>query len=459
MAVLTVLFISCGLREKMGQYETEERNMISKEFWGTWIRMDTGDEYYIDSISVWKSSSYSKKNTRVSYGLRGLALDYASDDVMVGPDSKIYFRKGGSARSFTATLSGFSEIKTNASIADGTRAASGVTGVTVNRRNVNNAGDAETVTSASDGSISFGKISTGTSSGSGAVAGDEQKITVEGTSTKEIGVTPAYDGENIGSIPIIPKDMYGFKTTYTINGDDQGYIFAGKEYTLNLSVTNVGDKDCEAFGYKVYCDNPALTISDTSKSKAEGIYRTLEPEKSMHLELKVSYTSSTKASAYEDIPLCIDITEPTSGVWKDSVTLRFYSGYVPFVVKAAPATGVSSATLNGFIIYPDGRSKRFTVSSRGSTSKTSLEIPWSDKDYLIAFSGASADSEMTYSFALGNVEPDNLTEIGIADLQAYEPNDSVGQARTVDVSKSVKAYLKKNDIDFYRINVSQIAAN
>lgn len=465
MVVISVLCISCGLREKMGEYETEQRDMISKEYWGTWIRMDTGTEYYIDSISKWETSSSNKKYRRLSYGLSGHALDFNSNDVMIDGEQKIYFRKGGSARSFSATLSGFSEISSNASISGFSRAATTNNGVRVKRENVNNTGDTETVTSGTDGKIVFGEVSTGTTTGSGAVADDEQKISIEqeGVATGTVSVTPAYDGENIGSIPIIPKNMYGFKTTYTINGDEQGYLFGGKNYTLNLKITNVGEKDCDAFEYNVYClENSGLTVTGSSQDKKngiQGIHQTLEPGKSMNLKLTVSYAFTAKKT-YEEVPIYIDIYEPTTGVWKDSVTLRFYNGYVPLTLKAVPPTNGSYVTLNGFLIYPDGRSKRFTVSARSSSPSTvAVEIPWSTDEYLLAFSGAQADTEMMYSFGIGSVEPGDFNSFGVNELIAYEPNDSVGQAQKIDVTKPVNAYLKKNDIDFYRINVSGVSVN
>ena len=38
---------------------------ITKEYWGVWIQMDTGDEFYIDGNSIYKSSSSNKKYSKI----------------------------------------------------------------------------------------------------------------------------------------------------------------------------------------------------------------------------------------------------------------------------------------------------------------------------------------------------------------------------------------------------------
>ena len=41
----------------------------------------------------------------------------------------------------------------------------------------------------------------------------------------------------MGTIPIVEKGMYGFKTTYSINGDGQGFCYGNlyKTYSLTLN--------------------------------------------------------------------------------------------------------------------------------------------------------------------------------------------------------------------------------
>ena len=89
-------------------------------------------------------------------------------------------------------------------------------------------------------------------------------------------------------------------------------------------------------------------------------------------------------------------------------------------------------------------------------------VPWSNSDYHLAFSGATASNEMAYSF--GFQAKTSLADLSgtwsINDINAYEPNDSISSAwRVNDLSTPVKAYLKANDIDFYTVNCGSIEVN
>ncbi|MBO4705726.1 MAG: hypothetical protein J5647_08350, partial [Spirochaetaceae bacterium] len=404
---------------------------IPREFWGTWIQMDTGDEYYIDDSKIYKSSSSNKKYREISSGIGNFRLE--SDDVLRN-DNTVYFRKGGNTRNFSIQVAGFSDSYSRS-------VGTGKQGVTGRRQNENNSSDAESGQSDSNGTITF----------TNAVADDTQSITVTTTTAT---VTPKYTGEHLGTIPIVENGMYGFKTTYTIDSDAEGFCYGNyyKTYNLNININNIGSEICSTSMYSIsYADSNLQFIS----SSLTGNLSSVEPGKSKVITFKVRYGELNQE--YVDVPISISITDSKyERTWNDSVTIRFHKGTVALKVNSRNFDSNSNAKLNGFVIYPDGRSKRFTVSA-GSTN--TVLIPWSESDYHVVFSGATASNEMGYSF--GFSEKTSLADLTgtwtIQEINGYESNDSINSAyRITDLSYPVKAYLKNGDIDFYTVNCSEI---
>ena len=80
--ILTVFVLfSCGNLFKGTNPEDENNGenrkshtaiTIPSEYWGTWIQMDTGDEYYIDNEKIYKK--YYNYNSEVQVGTNGYTL-------------------------------------------------------------------------------------------------------------------------------------------------------------------------------------------------------------------------------------------------------------------------------------------------------------------------------------------------------------------------------------------------
>lgn len=484
------LFIEAEIDKKPYSFSTSlnfsnPNKAISSDFWGSWIRMDTGDEIYIDAYKITEADNSSKVIQR---GIDGYTKD--SENVMIQKSSLgssgniVYFRKGGAARNFTIGISGFvdndDENASRAVSGDNSRAVPGDTSravssfkdVKVKRLNGNNMKDTQTVSLSSDGVAHF----------TAAVADDPQSLTIiplnidtsNISETSSVSMTPSFDGENLGTLPIIEKGSWGFKTTYTIDSDEQGLCFANdyKTYELKLSFKNIGDDTCGTSKYSITCDDSNFKFSDsetpTNSSEIDGNFTSIEPSKSKDISLNVKYGSLSKE--HVDVPLKITITDSTSSkTWNDSITLRFFRGQVAINVNARSIDQNNpNVNLNGFIIYPDGRAKQFTVSSKNLTTKTErVLVPWNTKDYILAFSGATASTEVGYSFAIeGKAKLADLSGTwSISEINAYDSesgsqkysgknNSSATPAVITDYSVPVKAFLNMNDIDFYSINVS-----
>ncbi|HQL10522.1 MAG TPA: hypothetical protein PLE35_13030, partial [Lentisphaeria bacterium] len=184
---------------------------VKAYFWGRWTRMDTGDSWVITDKSVSINGAGAVKvsaASATSITVSGQTLEQESENVARLGASTLLFRNGGAKRSFTARLTGFAA-------ASGMPGRAGLRGPSIgdnpignrptNRTNATNPADNQTVTSGSDGLITF----------TNAVAGDPQIITV-GTAGAEqnvtITVTPGFDGQDMGTIPVV-GDGYSFKVT------------------------------------------------------------------------------------------------------------------------------------------------------------------------------------------------------------------------------------------------------
>ena len=436
ICMFAFFLLGCSLITSQDSSNPTKTDTITKEYWGVWIQMDTGDEFYIDGNSIYKSSSSNKKYSKIQDGISGYSLE---NTFILKNGNKRYFKKGGVSRDFSIKIAGFADSYSRTARA----ASTGQQGITGRRENSNNPSDTETTTSDEDGKTNF----------TDAVADDPQTITIHDNTS--IVVTPEYDGQDMGTIPIVEDGMYGFKTTYTIDGDAQGFCYGNlyKIYTLELKLNNIGSITCATSTYEITCEDPNLNFISGS---LDGNFSSIEPKASKTLKFEVYYGCLDEE--YVDVPIKISIIDSKyQRTWNDSITLRFHKGLVALKVNSRNFDSNSSAKLNGFFIYPDGRSKRFTVQS-GNVS--TISIPWSTKDYIIAFSGATASNEMAYSF--GFSETATLADLSgtwsIEDIIAYESNNTVVDAyKITDLSNSVKAYLSDGDIDFYIINNSSIS--
>ena len=413
---------------------------ISKSYWGTWIEMATGNNMYVDSSNAFVKDS--KSGTQYVTDFNTYHLD--GDNVLTN-GKYYYFRKGGTNRSFKATVSGFSTTL------ESVRAASvGKQGVTGRRKNKNNGKDSEQIVSGADGVLSF----------SNAVAEDPQTVSIEAGQTNiesKIEVTPKFDGENIGSIPIIEKGSYGFKTSYSIDSDAQGFLYGNSyaEYNLSMIFENIGDSICQTSYVEISWDDANLLLANYPSSKGiQTNFSSIEAGNSYILKMSAKYGALDKE--YIDVPIRIKITDTqTLCEWNDSITLRFYKGLVKVTFNCVAFNNSTQAVLNGFFIYPDGRSKRFYTLIG---EEYDVYIPWSEKDYILVFSGAvDSLSEIGYSFCFdGKASLADLKSVWtVKEINGYEPNNTTTtSAKITDLSTAVKGYLVKNDVDFYTVNNS-----
>jgi len=389
----------------------------SKEFWGEWLRMDTGETWYIASNSI--KINNSAPSTSVT-------LAKQSDRVIEVTESgrKYYLYASRTANaSFTGKVVGFdqSALSIQRSVAGG----KGWINVVI--EDLDN-GDKTTTTTDGDGNFTA----------DGIIPGDDYQITPEGGTPTT--VIPTGDGDDVGTITI--SNGVNFKTSIikpASSSTDMTRLYANMNaYTFDIVIENTGTTDCTAATYSL--DFASDLIAESVP--ASQILGTIEPGKTKTIEISVR--CQPIQNEYEYKKISITINDPISDKqWQDSVSLKFNKTPVNFDIK-------SNSAVSGIIIAPTAQAYSF----RNVTSAT-VTVPWSAKDYLVVFSGATADTEAVYSLGIGVTPDSNFT--AFTDTGNYEPNNTETAATAIAAQDKIMSYLHKNDIDYYKVNLGTTA--
>ncbi|MDR1786993.1 MAG: fibronectin type III domain-containing protein [Treponema sp.] len=270
-----------------------------------------------------------------------------------------------------------------------------------------------------------------------AIPGDEYEITPEGESP--VTVTPQADGDDVGTITVVTEGV-NFKTSIVPQSGyscDMNELYAGTTYRFNLSVENTGDADCSIATWALDWDD-GLSVT----KPADTLLQTIEPGMKKTIAITVACASSAIPGDKTFKKIRITITDnKNGGTWDDSVSLKFHKTWVDFNIRAQ--SGVS-----GILIAPTGKTYSFT----DTTSRT-ITAPWLLDDYLLVFSGAAAETETRYSFAVDTTPGTDWTTF--TDFMNYEPNNTESGAAAVG-NETIMSYLHKNDIDYYKVSLGVI---
>ncbi|MCL2155772.1 MAG: hypothetical protein FWH53_08930 [Leptospirales bacterium] len=421
---LMLFFIACGgsddSDDSLHSIDPQESSMnFSRTFWGEWIRMDTGEVWYITSNSIKVNNKDFTTN---------VTLSKQSDRVIEVTDgSRKYYLYA--ARVATSSFSG-KVVSIDSNTKNLMRAASlgGIGGIDVIISNLNDKTEELTVTTDNDGNFTVDEI----------IAGDEYEIKTQDQSTV---VLPHANGDDVGTISV--TDGVNFKTTIRpySTSTDMNWLYANSNtYSFNIEIENTGTQDCTAATYSLVPDSD-LTISGSSS----GILGTIEPQKKKIIALNVSCKEIQNEYEFKKINIIINDTISRKS-WDDSVSIKFNKEMVSFYIRSQ-----SNRPVAGVVITPTAKAYSFKTNG-GSAS---LTMPWSTKDYLIVFSGATADTEAAYSLGINMVPYTDYSNF--LDLGNYEPNNTETEATLIEGQDTIMSYLHKNDIDYYRIKLGTSA--
>ncbi|MDR1400436.1 MAG: fibronectin type III domain-containing protein, partial [Treponema sp.] len=375
--------------------------LYEKALWGEWVRMDTGEKWYISSSFI-KVDAYELFQMPV--------LNKQSDKVIEVSDSgrKYYLYASRVANtSFTGKIASFD--------APSSRSLGGIGGIGISITNLNNMANEVSATTDTNGNFTV----------EGIIPGDAYTITPEGGTPTT--VMPQGDGDDVGTITIVSGGV-NFKTTINSSATYR----AGTSNSISITVTNTGDEDCTAATFE-------LAFGDGLSGTTSGILGTIEPGKTRTIQVNVSCGAIEAESEFKKIGVKITDTA-INKTWDDSVSVKFYKETVDFNIRANSGSSVSGVLIAPQGVYP------FKNISWGQP----ITVPRSTEDYLLVFSGATAETETIYSFGIDVPAIESFA--GFMDLMNYEPNNTEETATPVTQFQIV-SYVHKNDIDYYRINL------
>ena len=430
--------------------DDEDKQIISDSyFWGIWTRMDSGKDYVISETAIIKEE--------VNYKITSATPDSISSSLgvfkketnnVMKSDGIPYFRKGGSNIEYNLYVVGFSQ---NGSDRAASSAVSGVTAVVSSDEYPSYT---ETVTSSADGRLTLHS----------PVSGTKNKVKVSDSSgiTVTVEVIPQNDGEHAGTVAMTGKNSYSMKVTGEIITDtnaDENYLYVGKEYDIQVTIKNVSPDYYSRPGtYRLTSDDGFLTITGTTTEDLP----TLNPSATRTVNISVKCKSLSEP--YVDTGINFKWCDASGNVWDDFIPLRFFRGKLQVNISAYSTNALNAnAALNGFIMYPDGNSKFFSVPHN---SKKVLSVPCFKKSdpYKISFSGATntgkldETTEMIYGLGVNQNIPiaKNAAETGMSFLELVnnsEPNENENSAYLF--SDKIYGYIEGGgDIDFYRFDTS-----
>jgi hypothetical protein len=396
---------------------------LTEDLWGEWLRIDTNETWYISGNSISCSSNSEKSVT---------LLRQSGNVIRVTEEGgRIYYLYASRLpnASFTGRIAGFDDIQQSMA----RNVAGGQGWIKVVVESLDNETSTK-VTTDGDGDFIVEDI----------IPGDEYKITpiVDDSAIGEpVIVTPVADGDDVGTITIVESNDLNFKVSigrsgglsmlsardYTIGTNNS----TNTSYSFTITVQNTGRTDALAATYQLSLDD-GLTMTS---GKYYDILGTIEPGKSKTIPIELRCSPDSISGDYAFKKINITITDPINNnrVWNDSVSLRFFKETIQMRL---------SNNAQGVVISPANETYRLS-------NNTAVRIPkLTNGDYLFVFCGATADTEASYSLQIANL-PYQDDELGI-DTARYEQNETEGTA--VRITGGIRAYLHKNDIDYYRFS-------
>ena len=395
---------------------------FSPEFWGEWIRMDTGDAWYITSNAI--------KVNNQSFSTNAALVKQSGRVIEVSDGSRRYYLYA--SRPATSNFSGRITGDVSPSRTVNRAVGSGLGGITVIISNLNDKTKETTVATDDEGNFTANDV----------IAGDEYEVNAGDQTTV---VLPNANGDDVGTITVTRGVNFKTSVKPKASSTDMTRLYANLfSYELTIEIENTGTVDCTAAVYTLELGS-GLVLNAGSLT---GILGTIEPRRKRVIDLTLACDAIQ--SEYEFKKIAITIDDPISGKsWDDSVSIKFNKVPVDFNVR-------SNRAVSGVIIAPNARAYSFKTSySVNSVYSASLSVPWSAQDYLVVFSGATADTETTYSLGINTLPDTNFTDF--LDVARYADHNTEDSAAEIVMQDKIMSYLYKNAIQYFKINLGDSA--
>ncbi|MCQ2981927.1 MAG: DUF6273 domain-containing protein [Treponemataceae bacterium] len=449
---LSVFFISCphpsGPADGEPVPPTPTTTISPSYFWGTWIRSDTGAQYIVSEHAVSDGATNAPITATTESSLTSSFGTMSKQTENVAEiNGLLLFRKIGRNIEYSLNLVSFSSTSNGSGV-------QALAGQTVTAVSTVYPSYTETATTDQNGKVTLHS----------PVAGTELTVTVTTAAGDRAtaAVTPKIRGEHVGTLAVAPQGMYTLKVSGEISGTqaDDGYLYAGNTYNMKVFVENTTNIVAETSVITITSDDERITIDGGTKQDfiISSIARPDKAQRSITLDI----TKSNFTEPYIDTFLNVEIEDYRHNVWNDTIPLRIFREKLSINVYAENPEKNLTAKLNGFALYPDGNSQRFSVVHN---TKESVQVPSFsiDDPLLLSFFGASSSghietgNEMEYSFAVNKEPTVNFNSLDKRTVLFYgEDNDTENDSWELEYGEKADAYITENDIDFYTITVTDV---
>lgn len=436
-------------------------------FWGTWIRMDNGNKIIIEDkqlVSGYYTYDITRDSTSEKLVIDGTIGSGISEftkktqNVIEAKEGNAvipFYRQGGTQLDYTLKVVGNADLVS--------RAASGLGGLAVkgtSKKFKSFESDGETQ---ADGTVSL----------KAPVQGDIQTVSItlpasgneESRSIVVDNLKIENSGDYMGTVAIAGKDDYSLKITGTIDDSEKtnGYLYAGHTYTMHLEIKNTSEVVAE---YSVLSITPNegdtfITLSSNETDMPNlGAFSvpTINPGQKEERDIQITIGDFSDA-AYKDTKINIEIINDTG--WVDFVPIRIFSGETKITFNAGPARN-SNASLNGFLIFPDGNSQFFRVPQDDFKTISVPKFKPTDT-YKLVFCGATVEgnlsnsTELFYTVSLSNTKKElhdaaTISATALRNIQTFGEKNETEDA-TFAIEEDFEAYLGQGDTDFYSLKI------
>ncbi|MDR2479690.1 MAG: carboxypeptidase-like regulatory domain-containing protein [Treponema sp.] len=391
-----------------------EKYKYPVEWWGEWIRVDTGKAWYI-------ASNYLDGNSNPET----LIMERQSANVIKVVDgSREYFLLA--SRMPNSSISG-----------------------TVVDDNMTGIDDAEVIiTNLKDkaNEIRVRTESGGSFNAAGIIPGDEYEVIAHGQS---IMVRPNSDGEGIGTVAVIEGE--NFKIRIILSGPNNEHTDImrlytdGTSYNFQIEITNTGTEEWESFSFKI--KDPDKVVTSPADLSNEISLGKMTPGEKKTYSISVGCDRSKINGEYAHKRIGIAVTDRNNKPREDWVSLKFNREEAKFYFNS------DGSPISGVIIIPNVKAYHFRTEGSPSYSKTITVPKYYGKDYLVVISGATPEIEARYSIGVdvSAYSPGDSEFIGFSDKNKNEPDNTEDDATALGNQDKIMSYLDKNDIDYFKV--------
>jgi len=406
-----------------------------KEYLGEWIRMDTGERWYISGNTI--SINGVTTNKSVTFTKTAEQVITVKED---GSQDYLLFASRVADARFNAHVV-FINGNNNAS-----------------RSLVGNDGERPPIIITNPQQPEQPPITvipdpnTGEFEVPGQIPGDKIIIVPDDPEWNEIIVELIpWDDQNMGIIPLTKG--VNLKATIRMANPaiDISELYAdGTSQNYVIEVENIGDANCIGASYEISWDESDFNLIS---GNTLGTLDTIIPGGKKQINMSLASKHIVNEYKNKEIKVTIvsyNIAEQATVRWDDIVSVNYYRESVPFRFK-------SQRPVQGVVRSPRNKTYYFKTSGTEGNYTTTLNLPWLSDDYVVAFLGASVtnQSETKYSIAAYNEPRSDWESFWGEDMFSYESvNKSPNTAPLITLTNNdFMYYLYTGAVQFFKLNL------